>query len=178
VTSASASGQGPSIDAPVQHLTFRLGTEDYAIEVGYVHEIKSYAGITPIPNAPAHIKGVMNLRGTIVPVVDLRDRFNMPLIAYDKFTVIVVVSVLGKLSGIVVDAVTDLVSIGGQDIDPPPDLGADVDTSFIRGMAKTAERLAIVLDLEKTMRDVMNYRDSLATVDEGQDATTVADRSG
>ena len=98
-----------AVEDAVQHLTFRLGREDYAIDIRHVQELKGYVTITPVPNAPAHIKGVMNLRGAILPVVDLRDRFGMPMVSYDKFTVIVVVQVLGKLCGLVVDAVTDVV---------------------------------------------------------------------
>jgi purine-binding chemotaxis protein CheW len=157
VTRASAaSARGPG-DPEIQHLTFRIGTEEYAIEIQHVHEIKSYSGLTLVPNAPAHVKGVMNLRGTIIPVVDLRDRFAMAPVAYDKFTVVVIVSVLGKLSGVVVDAVNDLIGLKSSDSAPPPDLGKHVDTSFMRGMAKTQERLVIVLDLERTIGEVMNY---------------------
>jgi purine-binding chemotaxis protein CheW len=146
----------------VQHLSFRLGTENYAIDIRYVQELKGYVTITPIPNAPAHIKGVMNLRGAILPVIDLRDRFGMPPVAYDKFTVIVVVQVLGKLCGLVVDAVTDVMNIRSKDVAPPPDLGMSVDTSFMHGMTSATDTMLIVLDLEKTIGEVMNYKEVVA----------------
>jgi purine-binding chemotaxis protein CheW len=155
-----------AVEDAVQHLTFRLGREDYAIDIRHVQELKGYVTITPIPNAPAHIKGVMNLRGTILPVVDLRDRFGMPMVPYDKFTVIVVVQVLGKLCGLVVDAVTDVVNIRAGDMAPPPDLGMGVDTTFIRGMTKASDDLLIVLDLERTIGEVMNYKEVLASASE------------
>lgn len=160
----------------VQHLTFQLGTENYAIDIRYVQELKGYVTITPIPNAPAHIKGVMNLRGAILPVIDLRDRFGMPAVAYDKFTVIVVVQVLGKLSGLVVDAVTDVLNIRSKDVSPPPDLGMNVDTSFMLGMHNTTEAMLIVLDLEKTIGEVMNYREVLAGAGERRKAAPDSDQ--
>jgi purine-binding chemotaxis protein CheW len=160
----------------VQHLTFRLGTENYAIDIRYVQELKGYVTITPIPNAPAHIKGVMNLRGAILPVIDLRDRFGMPQVAYDKFTVIVVVQVLGKLCGLVVDAVTDVMNIRSKDVAPPPDLGMSVDTSFMHGMTNTTEDMLIVLDLEKTIGEVMNYKEVLAGAAERRRAVADSDQ--
>lgn len=139
-----------------QFLTFRLGAEEYAIAILGVQEIKGYSAITAIPNAPPHIKGVINLRGTVVPVVGLRERFGMPAVPYDKFTVIVMVNVAAKVIGIVVDTVTDVLTLRSGDIHPPPELGAGVDTSFITGMAKTADRLVIVLDVEKAVGDALN----------------------
>jgi purine-binding chemotaxis protein CheW len=163
-----------AIEEAVQHLTFRLGREDYAIDIRYVQELKGYVTITPIPNAPAHIKGVMNLRGAILPVVDLRDRFGMAQVPYDKFTVIVVVEVLGKLSGLVVDAVTDVVNIRASDVAPPPDLGMGVDTSFMCGMTKATDSMLIVLDLERTIGEVMNYKEALASASEQRKAASPA----
>src|SRR5271154_1024816 len=94
-----------------QYLTFTLGAEEYGIEILKVQEIKGYSAITHIPNAPPHVKGVMNLRGTVVPVVDLRARFGMEAVEYSKFTVIIVVMVGEKIAGVVVDAVSDVLNI-------------------------------------------------------------------
>jgi purine-binding chemotaxis protein CheW len=143
------------------YLMFQLGSEDYAIEIRNVLEIKGYTAITPIPNAPAYLKGVMNLRGNIIPVVDLRQRFGMPAGNYDKFTVILIVSVQDKTSGVLVDTVTDIVELPTSQVAPPPDLGAQVDTSFLRGMVKSGGRVVLVLDLEQTIRDVMSYSEAL-----------------
>jgi len=144
------------------YLMFQLGSEDYAIEMRHVLEIKGYTAITPIPNAPAHLKGVMNLRGSIIPVVDLRERFGMPAGSYDKFTVILIVNVQDKTSGVLVDAVTDIVELPTSQVEPPPDLGEHVDTSFLRGMIKAGGRVVLVLDLEQTISDVMSYSEALA----------------
>lgn len=134
-----------------QFLTFTLGDEEYGIEILKVQEIKGYSAFTPIPNAPAYIKGVMNLRGTVVPVVDLRTKFNMAQTDYNQFTVVIIVSVGSRIFGLIVDAVSDVLNIAGQAIDPTPELGADVDTSFMTGMAKTGERLIALLDIERVI---------------------------
>jgi purine-binding chemotaxis protein CheW len=139
-----------------QYLTFQLGNEEYAIDILGVQEIKGFSTLTPIPNSPPHLKGVINLRGTVVPVVGLRERFGMDPVQYDRFTVIVIVSVGTKSVGIVVDAVTDVLTLDSGQIDPPPDMGASVDTSFITGMAKTAERLVVVLDVERALGDAIH----------------------
>lgn len=144
---AQATGTG------TQYLSFRIGTEEYAIEILGVQEIRGFTTITPIPNAPDYIKGVINLRGTVVPVIGLRERFGIPSVAYDKFTVIVIVSLEPRIVGVVVDAVTDVLTLKERDLDAPPELGGQVDTSFIRGLAKTEERLVVVLDLQKALRD-------------------------
>jgi purine-binding chemotaxis protein CheW len=167
--STSHNGAAPG---GAQFLTFRLGTEEYAVDILGVQEIKGYSAITPIPNAPVQIKGVINLRGTVVPVVGLRERFGMPTVDYDKFTVIVMMTVATKVIGIVVDAVTDVLTLRSDDIHAPPELGAGVDTSFITGMARTAERLVIVLNVENAVGEALN-----APVDDGASAAPAAARS-
>ncbi len=134
-----------------QFLTFALGQEEYGVEILKIQEIKGFSTITPLPNAPAFLKGVLNLRGTIVPIVDLRKKFGMPEEAYTKFTVIVVVQVQGKIMGFIVDAVSDVLTVTGTDIQPTPDLHGQVDTSFINGLAKASEKLVILLDIEKVL---------------------------
>ncbi len=138
-----------------QFLTFLLGGEEYGVQILKVQEIKGYSVITPIPNTPAFIKGAMNLRGTVVPVVDLRERFGMPVSAYDRFTVIIVVMVGTRIVGLVVDAVSDVLTISGDEIAPPPPLGHGVDTSFMTGMAKSADKLVLLLDIDKVLGDEM-----------------------
>jgi purine-binding chemotaxis protein CheW len=132
-----------------QFLTFALGHEEYAIDILRVQEIKGYAAVTPIPNTPPHIKGVLNLRGTVVPIIDLRLKLGMEPAAYDKFTVIVVIAVANRQIGLVVDSVADVIGIGEDAITPPPELGAGVDTAFMRGMAKHEDRLVSILDIEE-----------------------------
>ncbi len=132
-----------------QYLTFVLGAEEYGIDVLKVQEIKAYAAITAIPNTPSYIKGVINLRGSIVPIMDLRTRFGLPEIEYTKFTVIIVIRVGAKVVGLVVDAVSDVLSVAGAQIEPPPELGADAGTSYMTGMAKVGQKLVQIIEIER-----------------------------
>jgi purine-binding chemotaxis protein CheW len=136
-----------------QFLTFVLGTEQYGVEILRVQEIRGYSTVTPIPNTPPYIQGVMNLRGTVIPVVDLRAKFSMQPGEYDKFTVIIVVKVSEKVIGLVVDAVSDVLDIPSSELRAAPDLGARVDTRFISGMANVGDRLTMLLDLERLLNE-------------------------
>lgn len=136
-----------------QFLTFSLGDELYGVDILRVQEIKGYTTVTRIPNTPAHIKGVLNLRGTIVPIVELRTKFGMPTIEYTMFTVIVVVVVQDKVMGLVVDAVSDVLNIEKKDIQPPPEFGNKVDVSFISGIGKSGDRLVSLLDIDRLLVD-------------------------
>ncbi len=138
-----------------QFLTFQLGEELYGVDILRVQEIKGYTAVTKIPNTPAHIKGVLNLRGTIVPIVELRTKFGMDTIDYTMFTVIVVVVVREKIMGLVVDAV--------KDIQPAPQFGAKVDVSFLNGIGKSGDKLIALLDMDRLLSD-----------DDLQDTTAVA----
>ncbi len=135
-----------------QFLTFTLNDQDFGIEILRVQEIKNFTKVTPIPNTPPCIKGVMNLRGTVVPIVDLRSKFNFPTAEYNQFTVIIVVNVGTKIMGLVVDAVSDVLNIEADAIEETPDLGS-IDTSFIRGLAKSADRLVTLLNIEQLLFD-------------------------
>ena len=134
-----------------QYLTFALNGEEYGIEILRVQEIKCFSRITPIPNTPAYVKGVLNLRGTVVPVVDLRTKFGMQETAYNQFTVIIVVNIGKRVIGLVVDAVSDVLDIGQDAVQAPPDLGASLDTSFMNGMARSGDRLITLLNIERLM---------------------------
>lgn len=136
-----------------QYLTFALGQEEYGVEILKVQEIKGYTPATPIPNTPAHIKGVMNLRGTIIPVVDLRSKLALKETEYNQFTVIIVVMVGSKVVGLIVDAVSDVLNIPKQDIQAPPDFGSSVDVHFINGMAKAGEKIVMLLDIDKVLNE-------------------------
>lgn len=132
-----------------QYLTFQLADQDFGVDILKVQEIKNYSSITPIPNTPMHVKGAMNLRGTVVPIIDLRVKFGMPETEYDQYTVIVVVNVGSRILGLIVDAVSDVLNVGDQEFEASPDFGHDTDTTFISGLAKTGERLTTLLNLEK-----------------------------
>ena len=134
-----------------QYLTFTLGQEEYGVEILKVQEIKGYSAITPIPNTPAYVKGVMNLRGAIIPIVDLRAKLAMSEAAYNQFTVVIVVRVGAKTVGVVVDAVSDVLNVPTDDIQATPDFGAQVDARFISGLAKAGEKLVILLDIDKVL---------------------------
>ncbi len=135
-----------------QFLTFTVNDQDFGIEVLSVQEIKNFTRVTPIPNMPACVKGVMNLRGTVVPVLDLRSKFNMPCIEYDQFTVIVVVNMGGRIMGLVVDAVSDVLDISNENIEAPPNLG-DSSTSFIMGLAKSGDQIVTLLDIGQLLAE-------------------------
>jgi purine-binding chemotaxis protein CheW len=134
-----------------QYLTFALGTEEYGIDILRVQEIRGYAPVTPIPNTPPHIKGVMNLRGTIIPVIDFRAKLAMRETEYNQFTVIIVVTVGTKVVGLIVDAVSDVLDIPRADIQATPDFGAQVDARFINGMAKAGDKLVVLLDIDRLL---------------------------
>jgi purine-binding chemotaxis protein CheW len=136
-----------------QFLTFNLGTELYGVDILRVQEIKGYSAVTKIPNTPSHIKGVLNLRGTIVPIIELRTKFALPTIEYTAFTVIIVVVVRDKVMGLVVDSVSDVLNIGKTDIQPSPQFGANVDVSFVSGIGKSGDKLVALLDIDRLLAD-------------------------
>lgn len=136
-----------------QFLTFQLGNELYGVDILRVQEIKGYTAVTKIPNTPSHIKGVLNLRGTIVPIVELRTKFGMPTIDYTAFTVIIVVVVRDKVMGLVVDAVSDVLNIDKKDIQSPPQFGVKVDVSFLNGIGRCGDKLVALLDIDRMLSE-------------------------
>jgi purine-binding chemotaxis protein CheW len=132
-----------------QYLAFKLAGELFATEVLGVQEIRELTPITPIPNAPQYIRGVMNLRGTIVPVIDLRMRFGLGEAEYNRFTVIVVVRLGSRTIGLVVDAVSEVLDVAPGDIEAPPDLGLRIDTSFLTGMVQRGDNIILLLNLDQ-----------------------------
>lgn len=136
-----------------QFLTFSLGEELYGVDILRVQEIKGYTAVTKIPNTPPHIKGVLNLRGTIVPIVELRTKFGMPTIDYTTFTVIIVVVVQDKVMGLVVDAVSDVLDIEKKDIQSAPDFGNKIDVTFLNGIGKSGDKLISLLDIDRLLLD-------------------------
>ena len=136
-----------------QFLTFQLGDELYGVDILRVQEIKGYTTVTKIPNTPPHIKGVLNLRGTIVPIVELRTKFGMPTIDYTLFTVIVVVVVRDRIMGLVVDSVSDVLNISKKDIQSPPEFGAKVDVSVLTGIGKSGDKLVALLNIDRLLTE-------------------------
>ncbi len=138
-------------DAVGKYLTFVLFKEEYGLEILKVREIIGVMAITPVPQTPDFIKGVINLRGKVIPVVDLRLKFGMPETDYTKETCIIVVDVEGLLMGIVVDTVSEVLDIAEANIEPPPTFGSKVRTDFILGMGKFKEKVKILLDIDKIL---------------------------
>ncbi|HEY2929266.1 chemotaxis protein CheW [Piscinibacter sp.] len=134
-----------------EFLTFRLGAEEYGIDILKVQEIRSYEPPTRIANAPAFIKGVVNLRGVIVPIVDLRIKLGCDSAEYNGFTVVIVLTVRGRVIGAVVDSVSDVLELGAGTIKPAPEMHTAVDTSFITGIGNVNERMLILMDIEALM---------------------------
>jgi purine-binding chemotaxis protein CheW len=142
----------PATAPTVQQLTFSLAGEEYGADILSVREIRGWSRVTRIPQTPSYLLGVLNLRGAIVPVMDLRLRFGLEREAYDQNTVVIIVAVAERLFGIVVDAVSDVVDIDLVAIKPVPDMGAIVDTRYLKGLATHVERMVMLLDVEKLVR--------------------------
>ena len=134
-----------------EFLTFRLGSEEYGIEILKVQEIRGYDTITQIANAPEFIKGVVNLRGIIVPIIDMRIKFKLGEATYDRFTVVIILNLSGRVVGIVVDGVSDVISLDAEQIRPTPEFGSTLNTEYIMGLGTVDERMLILVDIEKLM---------------------------
>ncbi len=138
-----------------QYLTFIMANEEYGVEILSVQEIRGWESTTVIPNAPSHVKGVINLRGTIVPIIDLRQRFGIEVLDYGATTVVIVVKVAianeHKVIGIVVDAVSDVFSVNNDDVRDAPNFGEDTDLSFIKGLTNADEKMVILLDINRLL---------------------------
>lgn len=134
-----------------EFLTFRLGGEEYGIEILKVQEIRGYDSITHIANSPDYIKGVINLRGIIVPIIDMRIKFNLAHAAYDQFTVVIILTVAGRVMGVVVDGVSDVITLADDQVRQTPGLGSAIETQYIMGLGTVDERMLILIDIEKLM---------------------------
>ena len=137
-----------------QYLTFILAGAEYGVDILRVQEIKGWDTATEIPNTPEYIRGVINLRGTIVPIVDLRKRFHMEAVAYGNTTVVVVLKVKGaggeqRTMGFVVDAVSDVYNVTVDQINAAPDFGSSVNTEFVKGLATVEDKMVILLDIDQ-----------------------------
>jgi purine-binding chemotaxis protein CheW len=151
-TTKTAAREARAESAPAsEFLTFRLGREEYGIEILRVQEIRGWEPPTAIANAPAFIKGVINLRGTIVPVVDLRVKFGLARADYDAFTVVIILNVAHRVVGIVVDSVSDVITLAREEIRPAPEFGAGCDTRYFIGLGTVEGRMLILVDIEKLM---------------------------
>lgn len=136
---------------PAEYLAFTLGQEEYGIDIQKVSEIRSYETPTRIANAPDFVKGVVNLRGLIVPIVDMRIRFNLGEPEYGPFTVVIILNIGSRVVGMVVDAVSDVTILEPEQIKPTPEMGGTLNTEYIMGLGTLDERMLILVDIDKLM---------------------------
>lgn len=139
-------------DEAAQYLTVNLGNEEYGVDILAVREIRGWTPVTRIPQAPSYVLGVLNLRGAIVPVLDLRLRFQLAREEYTATTVTVIVMVSGRQFGVVVDAVSDVVEVAPSGIRPVPDMGTTVDTEYLKGLTSVGERMVLLLDVDRLLQ--------------------------
>ena len=134
-----------------EFLTFTLGPEEYGIDILKVQEIRGYDAVTAIANSPKFIKGVINLRGIIVPIVDMRIKFNLENVTYDQLTVVIILNLASRIVGMVVDGVSDVIALTPEQIKIPPQFGATLDTKYLMGLGTVDERMLILVDIEQLM---------------------------
>ena len=146
-----------------EYLAFTLGSEEYGIDILKVQEIRGYETVTRIANAPEFIKGVINLRGIIIPVVDMRIKFNLGTPTYDQFTVVIILNIGGRIMGMVVDSVSDVTTLMPDQIKPAPEMGTAFNSDYLTGLGTVDERMLILIDIDKLMSSSeMGLMDRLA----------------
>ncbi len=142
-----------------QYLTFMLAEEEYGVEILRVQEIRGWNSVTPIPNTPDYILGVINLRGMVVPIIDIRRCFKLPGTAFGSTTVVIIVKVVSeeraRTMGMVVDAVSDVYDVTGEAMKPPPDFGGAISTDFVKGLATVNDKMIILLDIDLLINTAM-----------------------
>lgn len=134
-----------------EFLAYRLGKEEYGIDIQKVQELRGYDAVTAIANAPAYSKGVVNLRGIIVPIIDMRIKFNLGDPVYDQFTVVIILNLSSRIVGMVVDSVSDVITMDAAQIRPAPEMGSAVETDYLLGMGSIDERMLILVDIDRLM---------------------------
>ena len=145
-------GQGRTVEcASRELLTFTLGNEEYGVDILKVQELRGYEAVTSIANAPEFIKGVINLRGIIVPIVDMRIKFKLGKVSYCETTVVIILNVANRVAGMVVDGVSDVITLKPEQIKPAPEFGASLDTKYLLGLGTVEERMIILVDIELLM---------------------------
>lgn len=146
-----ASSATPADTHATEYLAFTLGREEYGINILKVQEIRNYETVTHIANAPPFVKGVINLRGTIVPVVDMRIKFDLGTPTYDPFTVVIILNIAGRIVGMVVDSVSDVINLSPAQIKPMPEMGTALNTGYLVGLGTVGERMLILADIDRLM---------------------------
>ena len=139
------------IPSALEFLAFTLGQEEYGIDIQKVQELRGYDSGTRIANSPDFIKGVVNLRGVIVSIIDMRIKFNLGTPTYDQFTVVIILNISGRTIGMVVDSVSDVITLTSQQLKPPPQMGSALDTEYLIGLGTLDDRMLILVDIDKLM---------------------------
>ena len=150
-TAAAVMPPGALAAQPLEFLAFTLGKEEYGVDIQKVQELRGYDAVTRIANAPEHIKGVVNLRGIIVPIIDMRIKFNLGTPTYDQFTVVIILNIASRVMGMVVDSVSDVITLSPEQVKPAPEMGAVLDADYLIGLGTLDDRMLILVDLEKLM---------------------------
>ena len=153
-SNSSNSGAGNAVPASaktLEFLAFTLGGEEYGIDIQQVQELRGYDAVTGLASAPAYVKGVVNLRGIIVPIIDMRIKFDLGEPTYDDFTVVIILNLRGRVIGMVVDSVSDVTTLSAEQFKPAPSFGTAIDTGYIIGMGAIDERMLILVDIDKLM---------------------------
>ncbi|MDW5443456.1 chemotaxis protein CheW [Polaromonas sp. SM01] len=150
-TALAVSSHGLSGARALEFLAFTLGQEEYGIDIQKVQELRGYDAVTRIANAPEHIKGVVNLRGIIVPIIDMRIKFKLGTPTYDPFTVVIILNIASRVMGMVVDSVSDVITLTPEQVKPAPEMGAVLDTDYLIGLGTLDERMLILVDLDRLM---------------------------
>lgn len=149
--SAPADKRAVSTSAAHEFLTFTLGDEEYGIDIQNVQELRSYDTVTRLANAPEFIKGVVNLRGVIVPIIDMRIKFSLGTPVYDQFTVVIILQIAGRVMGMVVDSVSDVITLAGDEIKPAPQMGTAINTDYLIGIGAVDQRMIMLIDIARLM---------------------------
>lgn len=148
---ANSAKRALSASAVLEFLVFTLGDEEYGVDIQNVQELRSYDTVTRLANAPEFIKGVVNLRGIIVPIVDMRIKFSLGTPVYDQFTVVIILTIAGRVMGMVVDSVSDVVTLTGEEIKPPPQMGTAINTDYLIGIGALDQRMLVLIDIARLM---------------------------
>ncbi len=146
-----------------KYLTFALGHEEYGLEILQVREIIKLMDITAVPKVPDYVKGVINLRGKIIPVIDLRLKFGMPKVDYTSETCTIVLNVCSSLMGVIVDHVSEVLDITTENIEPTPQFGASIHTDYIIGIGKVGDKVKILLDIERVLTEDVSLAQNIET---------------
>lgn len=146
-----AGNTAATLPRTLEFLAFTLGQEEYGIDIQKVQELRGYDTVTRIANAPEHIKGVVNLRGIIVPIIDMRIKFQLGTPTYDQFTVVIILNIEGRVMGLVVDSVSDVITLTPEQVKPAPEMGAVMDTAYLIGLGTVDQRMLILVDIGRLM---------------------------